>query len=680
MSHMEENYVDITKEPVVTAVEWFHGYGGNALGLKRAIPGLRSIAVCERDAFVVANMVAKMEAGLMDAVPIWSDCKTFPVEPFRGGWLDLFIASYPCQGFSHAGKRLGAKDERHLWPYCRRFIQGARPGLVWLENVEGHVSLGLSTVLADLEEDGYRSAFGIFSASEVGAPHQRKRVFILAYDKSRGPVGFFKTGESERETSCGGRFDNSGEDVAYDKTAEPLRAGTTRTGGAGLADGSSEELAHQQQQGLQGHAGDVNSQGGEPGGADRPVAEGGLLGGQVWPSRPGQAQYGFEPPRVVGHDKRSLAESENIGREIAGEVAGRSPESSGGGKVESPLGGNADGPASGVDIAGLSEECNKKLENICGDVLMITKVCPKCGIEKALFEFFKNKAKADGLSSNCKKCHMETLGDRSEYLKEYRATNKASIVSWAKEYYETNRVKIRKNQRKFYELHKAEKEYSEQRRKYWDKYYANNRETVIKSGINYRRELRKRSPEYRAKDNIGRRVRSYLKGISSSGTIKCLLGCSREELLAHLERQFLPGMDWSNYGEWHIDHILPCASFNFAIKEEQRKCFHFSNLRPLWAKDNQRKYSKILSDPELAEIRAWMVKGTNRTDELRLCGNGVVPSTAEKAFRVLYAEICGRRWYGGVGGGSSPTRPKRRCRGLGGGVGGVKRSLRRISG
>ena len=181
--------MDITKKSVVTAAEWFYGYGGNALGLKRVIPGLRSVAVCERDAFVVANMVSKMEKGLLDAVPIWTDVTDFPTEPFGRGVLDFFAASYPCQGLSHAGKRMGVEDHRHLWPHCRRFIQCVRPGWVWLENVEGHVSLGLSTVLADLEEDGYTAAWGIFSASEVGAPHQRKRVFILAYRNDRGLTG-----------------------------------------------------------------------------------------------------------------------------------------------------------------------------------------------------------------------------------------------------------------------------------------------------------------------------------------------------------------------------------------------------------------------------------------------------------------------------------------------------------
>ena len=168
-------------------VEWCAGYGGIHLGLKRAIQNLRVIAYGEIEAFACANLVAKMEAGQLDPVPIWPDIKTFPCEEFRGR-VDILVAGYPCQPFSAAGKRLGTEDPRHLWPHIRRAIGIIRPGVCFFENVEGHISLGLSTVISDLEEDGYRCSWGIFSASEVGAPHQRKRVFILAVanDDSKG--------------------------------------------------------------------------------------------------------------------------------------------------------------------------------------------------------------------------------------------------------------------------------------------------------------------------------------------------------------------------------------------------------------------------------------------------------------------------------------------------------------
>jgi DNA (cytosine-5)-methyltransferase 1 len=114
--------------------------------------------------------------------PVWTDCRTFPCELFTDR-VALFIASYPCQPFSVAGKKRGHADERNLWPAVRNGVRTMRPVRCFFENVENHVSLGLSTVLSDLAEDGYHcawGAWGIFSAEECGAPHRRKRVFIMA--------------------------------------------------------------------------------------------------------------------------------------------------------------------------------------------------------------------------------------------------------------------------------------------------------------------------------------------------------------------------------------------------------------------------------------------------------------------------------------------------------------------
>ena len=162
-----------------THLSFCAGYGGIDLGLQRVLPSCRTVAYVEIEAFAIANLVAKMEAGDLDAAPVWTDIKTFPAEPFRG-LVDIISGGYPCQPFSAAGKRLGTEDPRHLWPFLRRAIRVIQPGRVFLENVEGHISLGLSTVISDLEEDGYRATWGIFSAAEVGASHQRKRVFIMA--------------------------------------------------------------------------------------------------------------------------------------------------------------------------------------------------------------------------------------------------------------------------------------------------------------------------------------------------------------------------------------------------------------------------------------------------------------------------------------------------------------------
>ena len=161
-----------------TAIELCAGYGGICLGLKRVIPNLRVVAYSEIEGFACANLVAKIEKGHLDAAPVWTDVKTFPAKDFYGK-VHLVTGGYPCQPFSHAGQRQGEDDPRHLWPHIRAVVGSARPLYCFLENVEGHVTLGLSTVISDLGKLGYRVTWGIFSASEIGAPHERKRVFIL---------------------------------------------------------------------------------------------------------------------------------------------------------------------------------------------------------------------------------------------------------------------------------------------------------------------------------------------------------------------------------------------------------------------------------------------------------------------------------------------------------------------
>ena len=192
------NDVDITE---TNHLSFCAGYGGIDLGLRRVLPSCRTIAYVEIEAFAIANLVAKMEAGELDQAPVWTDVKTFPAEQFHG-LVDIVSGGYPCQPFSAAGKRLGTDDPRHLWPFLRGAVRAIRPSRVFFENVEGHISLGLSTVLSDLDEDGYRATWGIFSAAEVGASHQRKRVFIMANGKCAGLEGH-SGNEGQDETGSG---------------------------------------------------------------------------------------------------------------------------------------------------------------------------------------------------------------------------------------------------------------------------------------------------------------------------------------------------------------------------------------------------------------------------------------------------------------------------------------------
>jgi hypothetical protein len=88
------------------------------------------------------------------------------------------------------------------------------------------------------------------------------------------------------------------------------------------------------------------------------------------------------------------------------------------------------------------------------------------------------------------------------------------------------------------------------------------------------------------------RVRKVLFGNKKSAPTLKLLGCSLDHLKAHLESQFRHGMSWANYGKWHIDHIIPCSAFDLSNPKQQQICFHWSNLQPLWAKENRKKRTK----------------------------------------------------------------------------------------
>jgi len=260
--------MDSTK--TITHVGLCAGYGGIELGLKRVIPNLRTVALCEIEAFAIANLVAKMEAGLMDPAPIWPDLKTFPWGAFRDQ-VGLLTGGYPCQPFSAAGKRAGKDDPRHLWPWIADGIDSMRPSICFFENVEGHISLGLSNVIEDLGRMGYRTTWGIFSAAEVGAPHQRKRVFILA---NRNDEGLERAISKSIQRQSREFVGHNNDDLA-----------NTHNSGSGQDQLSSELWTTGVEQSSRGSW--LSS---------KPYEIGKIT---VWPSRPSIPQHSWEPPRVV---------------------------------------------------------------------------------------------------------------------------------------------------------------------------------------------------------------------------------------------------------------------------------------------------------------------------------------------------------------------------------------------
>ena len=204
MERQVVSHVDTTKAGIkeLRHLSLCSGYGGIDLGLRRVLPACRTVAYVEIEAFAIWNLVQKMEKGYLDAAPVWTNLKTMPLAQLREvlGRESIISGGFPCQPFSVAGAKAGDEDPRHLFPYIVDAVRTIQPRWVFLENVEGIISSKLKSdnwadpagtpvllhVLRELERLGYRAEAGVFSASEVGLPHQRKRVFILANSKCKG--------------------------------------------------------------------------------------------------------------------------------------------------------------------------------------------------------------------------------------------------------------------------------------------------------------------------------------------------------------------------------------------------------------------------------------------------------------------------------------------------------------
>lgn len=155
------------------------GGGGLDLAVELAVPCARSVVMVEREAFAVAHLVAAMDQGRLAPAAIWSDVRTFDGRPFRG-LVDGLIGGIPCQPHSLSGKRLGRDDPRELWTAARRIIVQSGAWFILIENVGGMLSSGgAERVYRNLGRLGFACEVGLFTAAEVGASHQRERLFIL---------------------------------------------------------------------------------------------------------------------------------------------------------------------------------------------------------------------------------------------------------------------------------------------------------------------------------------------------------------------------------------------------------------------------------------------------------------------------------------------------------------------
>ena len=192
---------------------------------------------------------------------------------------------------------------------------------------------------------------------------------------------------------------------------------------------------------------------------------------------------------------------------------------------------------------------------------MSEKECTKCGEVKPFSEYHKNKVLKSGLRSECKACKNI--------------------------YYKANKEIFTENN----------KRHRENNPEYREQYYQENKKVRNDYMIQYSKKRSAVDPCFRMLQALRSRQRAALNGGLKAAPTMELLGCTAEQARQHLENQFTDGMSWDNYGlyGWHIDHIIPCASFDLSDPEQQKECFHYTNLQPLWAEDNLKKSDKILT-------------------------------------------------------------------------------------
>jgi len=249
---------------------------------------------------------------------------------------------------------------------------------------------------------------------------------------------------------------------------------------------------------------------------------------------------------------------------------------------------------------------------------MEIKICSKCGEEKSLEEFQKDHRLKSGRGPNCKKCHSNYSKSRNarKKQKEYYESNKEKIKSKSKKYSEENKEDISKKRKQKYQenieqnrmkqredYHKnieqkresSRLNYAKHREKRlaYQKEYRTNPENRVK--INKRTSNKKKTnPSFKLRHTLRNRVLKALNGNRKPGSAIKDLGCSVEQLKEHLESQFQSGMTWENWtiDGWHIDHIKPLASFDLTDRNQFLEACHYTNLQPMWAKENLSKGAK----------------------------------------------------------------------------------------
>ena len=203
------------------------------------------------------------------------------------------------------------------------------------------------------------------------------------------------------------------------------------------------------------------------------------------------------------------------------------------------------------------------------------KICSRCKKNKSFSEFSKNKLTIDGYKNRCKGCDKKL----------------------SKDYYQKNKIRIRLNQKDHYQKNKIDilvrhREYKKQNKdkvfEYQKEYRSKNKDKMLEYQKEYQKKKYKENINYRLAKNLRNRLHKALQNNQKVGSAVKDLGCTIKELKVHLESNFQSGMVWDNWtiNGWHIDHVKPLVNFDLTDRKQFLEACHYTNLCPLWAKEN----------------------------------------------------------------------------------------------
>lgn len=220
---------------------------------------------------------------------------------------------------------------------------------------------------------------------------------------------------------------------------------------------------------------------------------------------------------------------------------------------------------------------------------MNSKTCNKCNIDKPLNLFYVRKdGRVNYICKDCHKIKASKYYDENKVRLSERPENKERLSKNHKKYYFNCDKSIRKLKDATY-YNSNKENISKKRREYQSSEIFKQKRRI------YRRNRSETDECYKIRNSLKNRIYFALKGVAKSKKTLQLLGCPLPFFKEYLENLFTEKMNWNNYGMfgWHIDHKIPCSSFDLTKKEEQEKCFHYSNMQPLWHTDNIIKSNKI---------------------------------------------------------------------------------------